>query len=680
MADEYDYYDFDYGTDVIPDSANESPPSDLTYYDYGDGSYTEPEYNANDYDWTSVPGEGDPLDYRDYTNNESNNYADYKNLDWTTGPDQLGQDVAGGNISSSYNTFLKEQEKNSKLKDFLARTVGKLGDAAGSFLKKYLYDPKTGKFNIAGLATGAAALSALSGGDKPQSNAYQGKIPNLTAVNQQIAYNDPNRRPGSAGRQYFTGNQFVAPEQAGAAQAAAQTQAQGILAGYRPAEAAVNPYAGQFRMAYEKPDTGNVTTVSPASGVTSLLPVPQASDRIEPMAGGGMAKGRYLKGITDGMADKIPSSIDGKQKAALSHGEFVIPADVVSHLGNGNSDAGAKKLYEMMSRIRKARTGNEKQGKRINPNQFMPGGQVGYAAGGIAKFAGETGSSVGTTGAATTGVTTPTIPDQGKSVAEGLSSWAGPYVSDMLGKGAALSSQPYQTYTGPLTAGASDLQQQQYAGLSDVAKTGYTPAQATGGIFDTSAAQQYMNPYLSAALDPQLAELRRQGQITNLGNRAQATKMGAFGGSGSALMETETQRNVLDKMQQALGQGYNTAYDKAMAQYNADQNRQLEAGRDTEASRQFGANFGLKTLGELGTAGATQRDIEQQGIAADKLQFEEQRDFPYKQVQFQKSLLTGLPITTTDTTQLQSQLGEISGQVAGLVSLYKTLQGLGQTK
>ena len=660
-------------------------------------TYSPPEYNASDYDWTSGPGEGDPLDYRDYweagpeegdpldyrdyTNNESNNYADYKNLDWTTGPDQLGQDVAGGNISSSYADFVKEQENNPTVKNFLSRAVSKLGDAAGSFLKKYLYDPKTGKFNLAGLATGAAALSALTGGDKPKSNAYQGEIPKLTAVNQQIAYNDPNRRPGSAGRQYFTGNQFVAPDQAGATQAAAQAQAQGILAGYRPAEAAINPYAGQFRMAYEKPDTGNVTTVSPASGVASVLPIPQASDRIEPMAGGGMAKGRYLKGITDGMADKIPSSIDGKQKAALSHGEFVIPADVVSHLGNGNSDAGAKKLYEMMSRIRKARTGNEKQGKRINPNQFMPGGQVGYAEGGIAHFVvgGEAGSS-GTTGAATTGVTTPAIPDQGKSVAEGLSSWAGPYVSDMLGKGAALSTQPYQTYTGPLTAGASDLQQRQYAGLADVAKTGYTPTEFKGGIFDTTAAQQYMNPYLSAALDPQLAELRRQGQITNLGNRAQATKMGAFGGSGSALMETETQRNVMDKMQQALGQGYNTAYDKAMAQYNADQNRQLEAGRETEASRQYGANFGLKTLGELGTAGATQRDIEQQGIAADKLQFEEQRDFPYKQVQFQKSLLTGLPITTTDTTQMQSQLGQISGQIAGLASLYKTLEGLGQTK
>jgi hypothetical protein len=247
----------------------------------------------------------------------------------------------------------------------------------------------------------------------------------------------------------------------------------------------------------------------------------------------------------------------------------------------------------------------------------------------------------------------------------------------MLGKGQALSNQPYQAYTGPLTAGASDLQKQQQAGLSAVASTGYTPTQFKGGIFDTSAAQQYMNPYLSAALDPQLQELRRQGQIINLGNQAQATKMGAFGSSGSALMQTEGQRNVMDKMQQALGQGYSTAYDKAMAQYNADQNRQMDVQKDTEASRQFSANFGLKSLGELGVAGATQRDIEQQGIAADRAQFEEQRDNPYKQVQFQKSLLTGLPITTTDTSKMQSQIGDISSKISGLLAIYDQLAKLG---
>jgi len=83
-------------------------------------------------------------------------------------------------------------------------------------------------------------------------------------------------------------------------------------------------------------------------------------------------KGYYLGGPTDGMADEVPASIDGQQEAALSHGEFVFPADVVSHLGNGNSEAGAKVLYDMMDRVRKARTGTTKQGKQINPNSYTP--------------------------------------------------------------------------------------------------------------------------------------------------------------------------------------------------------------------------------------------------------------------------------------------------------------------
>jgi hypothetical protein len=70
------------------------------------------------------------------------------------------------------------------------------------------------------------------------------------------------------------------------------------------------------------------------------------------------------------MADKIKTDIDGKQPARLSHGEFVIPADVVSHLGNGNSDAGADVLYDMMDKVRKARTGTTKQGKQINPQKY----------------------------------------------------------------------------------------------------------------------------------------------------------------------------------------------------------------------------------------------------------------------------------------------------------------------
>ena len=82
--------------------------------------------------------------------------------------------------------------------------------------------------------------------------------------------------------------------------------------------------------------------------------------------------GHFLKGPGDGMSDDIPARIGGHQEARLANEEFVIPADVVSHLGNGSSEAGAKVLYKMMDKIRHARTGTTKQGKQINPDKFMP--------------------------------------------------------------------------------------------------------------------------------------------------------------------------------------------------------------------------------------------------------------------------------------------------------------------
>ena len=84
------------------------------------------------------------------------------------------------------------------------------------------------------------------------------------------------------------------------------------------------------------------------------------------------AHGGYLNGDGDGMSDSIPATIEGKQPARLADGEFVVPADVVSHLGNGSSKAGSKRLYAMLDKIRQARTGTKKQGKEINPAKYMP--------------------------------------------------------------------------------------------------------------------------------------------------------------------------------------------------------------------------------------------------------------------------------------------------------------------
>lgn len=103
-----------------------------------------------------------------------------------------------------------------------------------------------------------------------------------------------------------------------------------------------------------------------------IMGTTQKAGEAEARARAGYAEGGMLEGPGDGMSDSLAAQIDGSQPAALSQGEFVVPADVVSHLGNGSSDAGSKRLYAMMDEVRKARTGTEKQGKEINPERYMP--------------------------------------------------------------------------------------------------------------------------------------------------------------------------------------------------------------------------------------------------------------------------------------------------------------------
>lgn len=128
------------------------------------------------------------------------------------------------------------------------------------------------------------------------------------------------------------------------------------------------------------PSNYNTTTSTSSTGSspkaeTYVTPDGQRRTRIVGMAMGGLAsmsRGRYLQGPGDGMSDSIPAEIDGKQQARLATGEFVVPADVVSGLGNGDSNSGAKQLHSMMDRVRMDRTGTKKQGKQINPQKLMP--------------------------------------------------------------------------------------------------------------------------------------------------------------------------------------------------------------------------------------------------------------------------------------------------------------------
>jgi len=251
-----------------------------------------------------------------------------------------------------------------------------------------------------------------------------------------------------------------------------------------------------------------------------------------------------------------------------------------------------------------------------------------------------------------------------------LSSWAGSYVTDMLGKGQALSNQGYQAYGGPLSAGASDVQQQAFQGIAGLTlPTGGQMQPFTPQQFTAQDASRLMNPYLQASLDPQIAEAQRQSQIQGLQNNASLTRAGAFGGGRGALMESEGQRNLQTNMANITGQGYKTAYDQAMGQFNREQDQGLQA---TTAAQ----NFGIAGLSKQAEFGAQQRAIEQEGIAADQKQFEEEKLFPYKQVQYQQSLLQGLPLQTQSYTYSQpSALSNILTQSGGLMSLYDQIFG-----
>ena len=604
-------------------------------------------------------------------------------FDWDSFYEEYG-DASGGYDPATSPTEQDVKDavaSGSSTNPFLKTLFDNLGTGAVNYIKKYLYNPTTGAVNLAGIGTAAAGLYSLfKGGNEIKKAGYDKPIPKLEATRQQINYNDPNRRPGEAGRQYFTNQQYTEAAGVPAAQTAATAQAQGILAGYTPRPAAVNPYAGKYKPAWNPAEPDETTaSANPASGVAQLLPVPEAQGFRTMAAGGGLAAGGFvvpadvvahfgngsssaglallaeklgakpIKGDGDGMSDSIPTHIDGKEKALVANDEAYIKPEMVARIGGGDVKKGSEKLYAMMEKIRKARTGNPEQGKQIDAKKFMPGG--------AAKF------------------------DEGGTVGGGLSSslspWAGEYVTGMLGKTQALANAPQQTYGGPLTAGASDLQQQAFAGIGAAAQAGYTPTTYNSGTFGAEQAQQYMNPYLQSVLTPQLAEMRRQSEIGRVSDAGRMTQAGAFGGSRQAIMESEGARNLLEKQGQAIGTGYQTAYDKAMGQFNVEQDRRLGAEKASEASRQYSADYGLKSLGEAASLGAVQRGIESEGIAADKQQFEEQRDYAAAMLKFQRDMLTGLPLTPQKSTESTTGINNLTGSVSGAMSVMDALKSLG---
>lgn len=276
-----------------------------------------------------------------------------------------------------------------------------------------------------------------------------------------------------------------------------------------------------------------------------------------------------------------------------------------------------------------------------------------------------------------------------------LSPYAGPYVTGMLGKGAALSELPYQAYMGPLTAGQSTLQDTAFQGLANLsvptaAQTSFDPMSFTGAGYAAPTAaqavagemgaytpasgdvmQQYMTPYLQGALQPQYDAANRQAQIAAQNLQSQYGKAGAYGGSRQGIAEAELQRGLLDRMSGITGTGYQTAFEQAQKQFNTEQDRQMTAQQRTN-------QYGMDVLGAQQDAGSVQRAIEQQGIMADMAQFEQERDYDKNNALFMQSLLRGLPLETQTYSYSQpSGLQSLAGGVNDVTSILDELSNLG---
>ena len=305
---------------------------------------------------------------------------------------------------------------------------------------------------------------------------------------------------------------------------------------------------------------------------------------------------------------------------------------------------------------------------------------------------------------------------------EGVADYAAPYVTNMLARGAALANAPMPQYTGQLTAGPSALQSQAFQGISNLTlpqafaeaqrnlgqvatkaqNLKYDPLDVTAQEFNTEYANKYMNPYLEAALKPQLEEARRQAMISGAGIASKAAGSGAFGGTRDTLMQSENLRNLGRLQEDITGKGYATAYQQAMQQFNADQLRDMEAQKAMVQQSQFGSNLGLQGLqaatqasqalsqsgmsqGQLELAqlqlqllaGGQQQGIDQSGLNAQYNQYLSQLQYPQAMLGLQSNLLRGVPLQNSSTYgAAPSGFQNAAGLISGLGGMTRDISSL----
>ena len=212
---------------------------------------------------------------------------------------------------------------------------------------------------------------------------------------------------------------------------------------------------------------------------------------------------------------------------------------------------------------------------------------------------------------------------------------------------------------------------------------------------------QYMNPYMQSVVDIQQREAQRQGDIAGTQRAGQATRSGAFGGSRAAIMDAEANRNLAIQKGDIQAQGQNAAFQNAQQQFNAQQQRDLQAQQANqganlsaqqmgEQSKQYGAGYGMQGLqtglqaaGQLGQLGQTmygqqvgniglqnqmgaQEQAQQQNLINQSVQnYATAQQYPQQQLAFMSGLLRGLPLQTATTQQYQAP-PSLASQAAGL--------------
>lgn len=271
-----------------------------------------------------------------------------------------------------------------------------------------------------------------------------------------------------------------------------------------------------------------------------------------------------------------------------------------------------------------------------------------------------------------------------------LPEWVSQAGQELFGQAKSLAQTPYQPYTGPRIANfAGDEQAGFDATRANVGS--FQPLMNQAGSFATQggqqwgadAAQQYMNPFQQNVTDIAARELNRQADFQTKRDNAAASSAGSFGGARHGILNAENERNRNLALGDLYTRGQADAYTNAQRMFNADQSRSLAAGQLTGQLAGQQQQLGYGDAAALANIGQAQRGMEQASLDTAYKDYLEQREYPYRQVNFALGALKGTPYETQqyqNTESVTPQLGTSPfGQVAGgLTGLYGAAKLFGE--